>query len=105
MEFDSPIDLLQDRLFASILNHALADVNANQRHLWIRLSSLNCPAPRSTSNIKHALKTRDIGLLRQNSSHQSSDHTILNCQASKLKLVLPVLDKIGTGLLFFWRLR
>src|SRR5437879_5413902 len=85
-------------LSACILNHALANVYAHQRHRWIGLGSFHDPATSATSHIQHTMEDSRVGLLWQDTTHRICHHTILDCQTGEFFLILSILNKIRTGI-------
>src|SRR5260221_5644418 len=87
---------LYARLVTGILDHGLADVEADYFLLRVGESHLLRPATRPTGNIQDPLAARDLGSreVREESSHTFGDEPILIEQAGHLPAAFRV-DKIG----------
>src|SRR4051812_5369300 len=83
-------------LSLSILDHTLADVYAYKRHHWISPSSIYRPTSNATTNIEHTAESGWICLFGEDTTHFCCNHSVLDSQASKLFLVFPILNHVGT---------
>src|SRR5204863_9497771 len=86
------------RVCLSILDHALADIDASHFHFRVGMSYIQHPTTWSTANIKNVESGREILAFGEESSHRSGDEAVLIDEACHLCAAFCVNDIAVVGL-------